>query len=56
MRRACFAEVDSAECSLVMWFIKFKFLPLLKAQFSQVDDDCEAEGDPAQHLLFPNCA
>ena len=50
------AEGVSAECSLILCFIKFKFLSLLKSQFSQVDDDYEAEGDPAQHLLFPNCA
>ena len=50
------AEVVSAECSLILCFIKSYFLPILAPQFSQVDDDYEAEGDPAQHLLFPNCA
>ena len=50
------AEVVFAEYSFILCFVKFHFLSLLKSQFSQVDDDYKAEGDPAQHLLFPNCA
>ena len=52
LRRAYFAEVDSAECSLVVWFIKFQFLPFLKAQFSQVNDDCEADVASAEYSFI----